>query len=50
VAYYTQEQLVQLGFKSIGINVKISDVSTFKIHNSITVIIRLNPYRTPIKC
>lgn len=25
MAYYTQEQLVQLGFKSIGINVKISD-------------------------
>jgi len=37
MAYYTQEQLKQLGFKSIGINVQISDKASIYNCNQIEV-------------
>lgn len=37
MAYYTQKQLKQLGFKSIGKNVKISDKASIYNHNKIEI-------------
>ncbi len=37
MAYYTQEELKNLGFKSIGKNVKISDKASIYNHNQISI-------------
>ena len=37
MAYYTQEQLLQLGFKSIGKNIKISDKASIYDRNQIEI-------------